>query len=1778
MLIDHFWRKFLFLLFIPIYLFGQSSTYSTTLDFNGSDSYITIPSGINDLSFSSDMFTLEAWIKIENAPPSGSSSGNNTSLNRDYIFSKKNDWSFYVLNINGSLYLEGRFRRDYHGNWPEVRSSTTISTDTWYHVAFTNSKSDGRIRIYINGNLDNSKNWTSGGYGLTSTTNPIGIGASVWNGIDNPSNFFDGEMSDIRFWDSERTQSAINYYKNSTLNTNSTLKSYYKLNEGSGSTINDLSGNSITGTARGSYQWKSNDTTPPTVSLSSSPTNTVFSPQSQVSSVVTINATFSEAMAASPTISVKEIDYAKTINIADYSSNQIGILVSNNRFGDLTRDSQSLVGKKIKVLSSGVTYTLTSLNSQSDSWVYFSTSPDFTPGSSSSSGDVDVVFIGDQLVNNTPLNLSNSTSNTWSYSWPVSSTLNHVSLTVSGTDLAGNSYSGSESITFTIDNVKPLLNTFEASESDGIDNYIMTSSSSITFTAVFSEQMLNPRISIVKTSDQSEIVSSVMVQSGNLSENRWTFSWHPPNSFQTETVSISVKGEDLAGNPYDGQFENIKRVQGFLIDVDNINPTVGVMSSTLISTSTSTIILDFSEPINFSPSLTISGLVTNILMSPVTPTLFSSENISISDYGYNMIALGSNNWSTIFGNNISSAGLISYTIEIDGHDYQISGIESGNKNSSSFWWYFTTIPEYTPGYSLGGNKKIIFKAPNYSNHLRSWKADFNLSQIQSSTFSYSISGADLAGNQIQKSFLGLMNQGTLFHYDFSDTTTHNGQTLNDLSGNNNSGTIRGSNNVYYDGSENAFRFSGSSGNSGVAISNLNYVTGDTDQLENFTIEAKIKAQSESGTKQRIILSFDRSSVFRFSIGNDNNSFKSPAAGKLSLMFTNSDGTHDKYDAGFNGDLRDNQWHDVMIRFEANKQYGLNYYVDGVLTYSDPTVYAPISNHSTSETPRYGVVGNGSELSSPTGSTGPNDTFYGWIREIKMSHYTGSSTPTDILLSATSVTENVSDTFQVATLTASDNDMSDVHSFSLIDSNDSRDDDNGSFTISGTSLIINNSPDYETKSSYNIYINVNDGTNDFAKAFTVSITNINEAPSHIGLIKNPIIPTNGLILYLDASNSNSYPGNGNTWFDLSGQNAHAEATNLPLFGQNGAQINNFDFSSNNHGFNSVDISQEYRDLIVIKKYETGGGISTVFGHYNFQDDSFRINQNQVRVTSSIDTNDWQHGSTSDVFVNGSFITQDTNVLDQWVFVRTYRSNNTGFGNSFRYEISKGHGCGSRSYRGKINLILAYNRKLTNQEVQDIYLSLSPRISGTELSIDVSRTVSQTFIDEGVSIGTKVGTLTATDSDTNNLTFNLVSGNGVNDQHNSLFTVSGTQLLVAGNIDYETNPKLYINLQVSDIDNTLSRAIVIDVKDKTPPSVVLTDISTNRIKKNTDTVTITADFSEALISTPTFSITGIASNVLMTPTNSPTQWNYTWYVSSTLESKVVASATGTDLSGNQYSGSESITFRIDNTAPNVILTDNDSDNVVKNGDIVVISAGFSESLLTSPTIDIGQIVSGQPLSSSNPFNFNNYWNNNEPNSSCNSTGCNEDFGILGFSDSTSTNTQFGSLTFNDYGSGGDQVNWFVEYKGNATSHNGYTYVGSFRGTQYFISNTKTNDFETLFSQFENTNNSSNGNQLKLLNIETDDEYQYILSLFQNDGPVIQNYPFIFGLYQDKSSPNYSEPAGGWGWLNPEQTYSFSWNVSSTNDGQISANVSGKDLAGNDYTGNDSILFTIDNTNLQ
>ena len=202
---------------------------------------------------------------------------------------------------------------------------------------------------------------------------------------------------------------------------------------------------------------------------------------------------------------------------------------------------------------------------------------------------------------------------------------------------------------------------------------------------------------------------------------------------------------------------------------------------------------------------------------------------------------------------------------------------------------------------------------------------------------------------------------------------------------------------------------------------------------------------------------------------------------------------------------------------------------------------------------------------------------------------------------------------------------------------------------------------------------------------------------------PDIITDGLILSLDAASSRSYPGTGTTWYDLSGQGAHAEAVNMPTWNSNGY----FEFDGTNDELHSVDMSQEYRDLFfVFESNKSEGGLHMMLGKYNDQDDSLRFSGDIL--SSTPDINDWQYGSVSDVFINGeadALSSSDYNMSGKMNFVRSYRSNTSGFGTSFRYEVSSSFY--DRRLKGNLALILCYNRKLTDAEVSQNYNALKGR---------------------------------------------------------------------------------------------------------------------------------------------------------------------------------------------------------------------------------------------------------------------------------------------------------------------------------------------------------------------------------------------------------------------------------------------------------------------------------------
>ena len=117
-------------------------------------------------------------------------------------------------------------------------------------------------------------------------------------------------------------------------------------------------------------------------------------------------------------------------------------------------------------------------------------------------------------------------------------------------------------------------------------------------------------------------------------------------------------------------------------------------------------------------------------------------------------------------------------------------------------------------------------------------------------------------------------------------------------------------------------------NYGAYITGLNYVTGPSDQIENLTVECWCKSNSATATgnddDERIILSFDRSSVFRFGIGKDTNAL---AEGKPHFGFETSGGASDVLASSYGGDLRDDTWHQVVATFSSSENE-LKLYYDG----------------------------------------------------------------------------------------------------------------------------------------------------------------------------------------------------------------------------------------------------------------------------------------------------------------------------------------------------------------------------------------------------------------------------------------------------------------------------------------------------------------------------------------------------------------------------------------------------------------------------------------------------------------------------------------------------------------------------------------------------------------------------------------------------------------------------------------------------------------------------------
>uniref|UniRef100_UPI0040473EFD T9SS type B sorting domain-containing protein n=2 Tax=Roseivirga sp. TaxID=1964215 RepID=UPI0040473EFD len=117
-------------------------------------------------------------------------------------------------------------------------------------------------------------------------------------------------------------------------------------------------------------------------------------------------------------------------------------------------------------------------------------------------------------------------------------------------------------------------------------------------------------------------------------------------------------------------------------------------------------------------------------------------------------------------------------------------------------------------------------------------------------------------------------------------------------------------------------------------------------------------------------------------------------------------------------------------------------------------------------------------------------------------YVTNFLPTDLSLSTASIAENNALSAEIGSFTSTDQDATDTHAYALVPG--AGDTDNGSFLIAGDKLFAGAVFNFEAKASYSIRVKTTDNNGGtFEKQFTITIADVNEAPTGMSLSNDEI---------------------------------------------------------------------------------------------------------------------------------------------------------------------------------------------------------------------------------------------------------------------------------------------------------------------------------------------------------------------------------------------------------------------------------------------------------------------------------------------------------------------------------------------------------------------------------------------------------------------------------------------------------------------------------------------------
>ncbi len=218
-----------------------------SLDFDGTNDFVDLAPAtlLNNLTSN---LTVTAWIKPDSL------------VGRRRIISSDSNSSGWTFGING---VGLNFQTLSKGDYDKPLPASGIAVGQWAHVAMTFSTTS--VEFFVNGVSVGAANLDGLSGAAIPGTGGFRIGSH--NSSDYPDEFFDGRMNDVGVWSGLLTASQIQSVMRTDLaGAGSNPVGFWKLNEGTGTTVTSTGPNTINGTlgaSTASPTWGSDVTVSP---------------------------------------------------------------------------------------------------------------------------------------------------------------------------------------------------------------------------------------------------------------------------------------------------------------------------------------------------------------------------------------------------------------------------------------------------------------------------------------------------------------------------------------------------------------------------------------------------------------------------------------------------------------------------------------------------------------------------------------------------------------------------------------------------------------------------------------------------------------------------------------------------------------------------------------------------------------------------------------------------------------------------------------------------------------------------------------------------------------------------------------------------------------------------------------------------------------------------------------------------------------------------------------------------------------------------------------------------------------------------------------------------------------------------------------------------------------------------------------------------------------------------------------------------------------------------